>query len=256
MTQNRPPIPPSLAPSPDRPHASGLTLKESPARAGLSLLRNESCGDRLASYVGKPDFFDIIREIVDGSCAKAALIDVSVRAVVPLDKLPQAATSAHGAASTSLGEPVQELLDTFRRVLVVTDNEGLNSLRQISHQTIVSRRSASLPSYCHSPSPSLGSNYAGAAPTSPDLRDRSGDGSTSSHAAARAGPPRPAFPAFLAGAGLIALHARWLCHCRRIKLGFKEKCQFNLLGQRPNVGLCKQQFSRPLPSSAVFSVFR
>ena len=52
-----------------------------------------------------------------------------------------------------------------------------------------------------SPSPSLGSNYAGAAPTSPDLRDRSGDGSTSSHAAARAGPPRPAFPAFLAGAG-------------------------------------------------------
>src|SRR5262249_2021816 len=32
-------------------------------------------------------------------------------------------------------------------------------------------------------------------------RDRTGDGSTSSHAAARAGPPRPAFPAFLAGAG-------------------------------------------------------
>ena len=33
------------------------------------------------------------------------------------------------------------------------------------------------------------------------LARRSGDGSTSSHAAARAGPPRPAFPAFLAGAG-------------------------------------------------------
>src|SRR5262249_51126472 len=31
-------IPPSLAPSPDRPNVSGLTLKESPARAGLSLL--------------------------------------------------------------------------------------------------------------------------------------------------------------------------------------------------------------------------
>jgi len=27
--------------SPDRPRASGLTLKESPARAGLSLLRDE-----------------------------------------------------------------------------------------------------------------------------------------------------------------------------------------------------------------------
>jgi hypothetical protein len=34
--------------------------------------------------------------------------------------------------------------------------------------------------------------------------DRSGDGSTSSHAAARAGPPRPAFAAFLAGPGLSA----------------------------------------------------
>src|SRR5262249_24668040 len=31
-------IPPSLASSPDRPNPSGLTLKESPARAGLSLL--------------------------------------------------------------------------------------------------------------------------------------------------------------------------------------------------------------------------
>src|SRR5262249_7550666 len=37
----------------------------------------------MASYLGKPDFFDIIREIVDGSCSKAALIDGGVRAVVP-----------------------------------------------------------------------------------------------------------------------------------------------------------------------------
>jgi len=60
----------------------------------------------------------------------------------------------------------------------------------------------------------------------------------------------------LSSSTVIALHVRRLVHCRRIKLGFKEKCQFNLLGQRPNIGRCKQQFSRPLPSSAVFSVFR
>jgi hypothetical protein len=94
----------------------------------------------MASYLNKPDFFDLMREIVDGSCANAALIDVGVRAVVPLDKLPEAITSAHGA-STDLGEPVRELLGTFKRVLVVTDDDGLNSLRQVSRQTIVSRRS-------------------------------------------------------------------------------------------------------------------
>jgi hypothetical protein len=43
-----------------------------------------------------------------------------------------------------------------------------------------------------------GDRFLGKAHT---LARRSGDGSTSSHAAARAGPPRPAFPAFLAGAG-------------------------------------------------------
>src|SRR5215471_17752506 len=46
----------------------------------------------------------------------------------------------------------------------------------------------SLPSYCHSPSPSLDRTTLARL--------------TSSHAAARAGPPRPAFPAFLAGAGI------------------------------------------------------
>jgi hypothetical protein len=40
----------------------------------------------------------------------------------------------------------------------------------------------------------------------------SGEDYTSSHAAARAGPPRPAFPAFLAGAGPIG---GWLGHLRR-----------------------------------------
>jgi hypothetical protein len=94
----------------------------------------------MAGYLGKPDFFDIMREIVDGSCAKGALIDVGVRDVVPLDKLPEAITSAPGP-STSLGEPVRELLGTFKRVLVVTDDGGLDTLREMSHRRIISRRS-------------------------------------------------------------------------------------------------------------------
>jgi hypothetical protein len=94
----------------------------------------------MSGHLGKSDFFDIMREIVDRRCANAALIDVGVRAVVPLDKLPEAITSAHGA-STSLDEPVRVLFGTFNRVLVITDDGGLNSLRQFPHQRIISKRS-------------------------------------------------------------------------------------------------------------------
>src|SRR5262249_39861862 len=41
-------MPPELAQSPDRPHASGLTIKESPTRAGLSLLRRNMEGGATA----------------------------------------------------------------------------------------------------------------------------------------------------------------------------------------------------------------
>jgi hypothetical protein len=54
----------------------------------------------------------MVQEVVDDRCGNAALIDVGVLAVVPLEKLPEAITSAHGR-STSLGEPVHELLGTF-----------------------------------------------------------------------------------------------------------------------------------------------
>jgi hypothetical protein len=40
-----------------------------------------------------------------------------------------------------LGEPVRELLGTFKRVLVVTDDGGLDTLREMSHRRIISRRS-------------------------------------------------------------------------------------------------------------------
>jgi hypothetical protein len=94
----------------------------------------------MSGYLGKPDFFEIVREISDERCGNAALIDVGVRAVVPLDKLPEAILSADGG-STNLAGPVRELLGTFKRVLLITDASGLDSLRQVSKQTVLSTRS-------------------------------------------------------------------------------------------------------------------
>jgi hypothetical protein len=55
-------------------------------------------------------------------------------------KLPEVITEAHGA-STNLDEPVRELLGTFKRVLVVTDEEGSNTLEQVPKQKVISRHS-------------------------------------------------------------------------------------------------------------------
>ena len=58
------------------------------ARAGPtdSVLAVDVSGSML-SYLGRADFLDFIREVVDGRFAMAALIDTTVRIVVPLDKL-------------------------------------------------------------------------------------------------------------------------------------------------------------------------
>lgn len=91
-------------------------------------------------HLGTPDFLSLIQEIVDERCGEeAALIDVSVRAVVPLDKLSEVTT--HGGCITSLAGPVKYLLSTFKRVIVVTDNEGLSSLREVTDRAILARRS-------------------------------------------------------------------------------------------------------------------
>ncbi|MHB8271892.1 hypothetical protein [Bradyrhizobium sp.] len=84
------------------------------------------------------DFREIVREIVDGRCGMAALVDVRVRTVMPLGELP-ASITAEGSG-TSLQEPVLELLRTFKRVLVITDDDGLNSLSAMPNRTVVARR--------------------------------------------------------------------------------------------------------------------
>jgi hypothetical protein len=94
----------------------------------------------MAGYLGNSDFSNIMQQIVDTRCGNAAVIDVGVRAVVPLDKLLETIMTVTGVG-TSLAEPVKELLNTFKRVLVITDEEGLNSLRQISGQTVLARKS-------------------------------------------------------------------------------------------------------------------
>jgi hypothetical protein len=95
----------------------------------------------MSGYLGQPEFFEIVRSIAGGGCATAALIDVQVRKIVPLDKLPEAVTSTHGSA-TNLAEPVRELLGNFERVLLITDEEGLESLQELANKTIISRHSA------------------------------------------------------------------------------------------------------------------
>jgi len=93
----------------------------------------------MSGQLGKPHFFEIVQEVADEHCGDAALIDVSILAFVPLENLAEAITSTHGS-STGLGEPIRELLRTFKRVVVITDDDGLNSLRQISNRTTISRR--------------------------------------------------------------------------------------------------------------------
>lgn len=92
----------------------------------------------MSDCLGGADFAEIMREIVDGRCDTAAMIDVGVRTIMPLGELP--ATITAEGSSTSLGEPVLELLRTFKRVLVVTDESGLSSLSGISNWTIIARR--------------------------------------------------------------------------------------------------------------------
>lgn len=91
----------------------------------------------MSDYLSGDDFSEIVREIIDGRCGMAALIDVRVRTTMPFDELP-ARITAEGS-STSLQEPVLELLRTFKRVLVVTDEGGLNSLTAMPNVTVVVR---------------------------------------------------------------------------------------------------------------------
>jgi hypothetical protein len=94
----------------------------------------------MSHYFCDPDFFEIVQQVADDRCGNAALIDIRIRAVVPLDSLPEAIASAQGS-DTSLGGPVEELLGTFKRVLVITDDEGFTSLRPVANQTVIAERS-------------------------------------------------------------------------------------------------------------------
>jgi hypothetical protein len=87
----------------------------------------------------RPEFSELLGEILDNRCASAALIDVSVRNVVPLEELSEAMGAIDGG-STGLYAPVEELLGTFKRVLVITDNDGLNSLAHFSKKSTIATR--------------------------------------------------------------------------------------------------------------------
>ena len=94
----------------------------------------------MSSYLRGPDFLGIISNIIDDRCEKAALVDEDIRDLVPLDELADALAAADGE-STDLDEPVRALLGTFKRVLLLTDTDGANTLRHVPNQTVISRPS-------------------------------------------------------------------------------------------------------------------
>jgi hypothetical protein len=93
----------------------------------------------MESHLRKPEFPALIREIADERCRNGALIDFEVRRFVPLDKLLDAINSAHGIG-TDLDKPVRALLGTFKRALVITDDEGANTLKS-SKQAVIWKHS-------------------------------------------------------------------------------------------------------------------
>lgn len=105
-----------------------------PADTVLAIDVSASMSDGLSG----DDFGQIMREIVDGRCTTAAFIDVKVRTTMPIDELPER-ISAEGS-STSLQGPIVELLRTFKRVLVVTDDDGLKSMSSMPNLIVVARR--------------------------------------------------------------------------------------------------------------------
>lgn len=95
----------------------------------------------MRSYLSSPTFSKIVQEIVDERCEMAALIDIDVRTLVQLEELPTAIEAAIDGGSTDLDKPIRKLLTTFDRAIVVTDDEGANTLKPLSKQTTVLRQS-------------------------------------------------------------------------------------------------------------------
>jgi hypothetical protein len=66
----------------------------------------------MSSELGKPEVFDFVQQVAQNRCGSAALIDVTLRAVVPLEKLKDAISSLSGG-STDLSGPVKELVSNY-----------------------------------------------------------------------------------------------------------------------------------------------
>jgi hypothetical protein len=94
----------------------------------------------MSSELGKPEVFDFVQQVAQDRCGSAALIDVTVRGVVPLEKLKDSISSLSGG-STNLCGPIKELLKSFTRVLVITDSDGLNSMKELENQKVLTQRS-------------------------------------------------------------------------------------------------------------------
>jgi hypothetical protein len=95
----------------------------------------------MRGYLSTPIFSAIVEQIVDERCENAALMDVDLRTLVPLDELPRALEAATHGGSTNLEKPIRELLTAFDRAIVVTDDEGASTLQPLSKQRVILRQS-------------------------------------------------------------------------------------------------------------------
>ena len=68
-------------------------------------------------------------------CTEVAAIDTEVRTIVPLETAREALRSLTGHG-TSLQGPIRELLETYARILVVTDNDGVGCLAGFSTKAL------------------------------------------------------------------------------------------------------------------------
>jgi hypothetical protein len=89
----------------------------------------------MSSFLGSVQFEQLLDELIDERSEEAAAIDVKIRAIVPLEKAVETARSFSGS-STALKQPLHELFESYDRILLITDDDGLGDLKSFSQRRL------------------------------------------------------------------------------------------------------------------------
>ncbi|MGX0966093.1 hypothetical protein AB7M63_006542 [Bradyrhizobium japonicum] len=90
-------------------------------------------------YLDQQRFFEIVMETVDERCSDVALIDDKLRSLVRIEELRMALGTVSGR-STALEAPVRWLLGLYKRALIITDEEGADTLQAQFKKTLIPTR--------------------------------------------------------------------------------------------------------------------